>query len=135
MKLAPEKNPSGDPQSEIFMKQMLKMKRFHNRHFLWNEKELLCTQKLNPTFPSFKEKVRSCWCWLRISPHIILSVPFSESWGFLGCLTVTTLPSSAGDAALAPHTSGPENQNMNRSNIVTNSIKTFKMVHITKKKS
>ena len=34
MKLAPEKNPSGDPQSEIFMKQMLKMKRFHNRHFL-----------------------------------------------------------------------------------------------------
>ena len=133
MKLAPEKNPSGDPQSKIFMKQMLKMKRFHNRHFLWNEKELLCTQKLNSTFPSFKEKVRSSWCWLRISPHIILSVPFSESCGFLGCPMVKALLSSSGDADLAPHASGLENQNMNRSNIVTNSIKTLEMVHIKKK--
>ena len=100
MKLAPEKNPSGDPQSKIFLKQMSKMKRFHNRHSLWNEKELLCTQKLNSTSPSFKQKVRSSWCWLKISPHIILSGPFSESWGFLGCPMVKTSPSSAGNAGL-----------------------------------
>ena len=34
-----------------------------------------------------------------------------------------------------PYASWPKNQNINRSGIVTNSIKTFKMVHIKKKKS
>ena len=44
---------------------------------------------------------------------------------------VKTLPSNAGSAGLIPgqgvkipHASGPKNQNINRSNIVTKSIKT-----------
>ena len=49
---------------------------------------------------------------------------------------VKTSPSNAGlipgQAAKIPHTSWPKNQNMNRSNIVTDSVKTLKMVHIKK---
>ena len=53
---------------------------------------------------------------------------------------VKTLPSRAGGAGSIPgrgtkmpHASQPKNQNLkNRSNIVTNSIKTLKMVHIKK---
>ena len=37
-----------------------------------------------------------------------------------------------GQAAKISHTSWPKNQNINRSNIVTDSIKTLKMVHIKK---
>ena len=54
---------------------------------------------------------------------------------------IKTSPSKAGGAGSIPgqgvnipHASGPKNQNIkNRSNIVTNSIKTFKMVHRKKK--
>ena len=53
---------------------------------------------------------------------------------------VKTSPSNAGGAgsipgqgAEIPHASWPKTQNINRSNIVTNSIKTLKMVHIFKK--
>ena len=59
---------------------------------------------------------------------------------FLGCPVVKTLPSNVGDArqmprrgAKIPHVLGPKNQNTNKSNIVTNSIKTSKMVHMKKK--
>ena len=49
---------------------------------------------------------------------------------------VKTSPSNVGvipgQAAKTPHASWPKNQNMNRSNIVTDSIKTLKMVHIKK---
>ena len=51
-----------------------------------------------------------------------------------------TWPSNARGVGLIPgqgakilHTSWPRNQNQNRSNIVTNSIKTLKMVHIRSK--
>ena len=54
---------------------------------------------------------------------------------------VKTSPSNTGDAGLIsgwgikiPHSSWPKNQSINRSNIVSDSIKTFKMVHIKKKK-
>ena len=41
-----------------------------------------------------------------------------------------------GQGAKIPHASWPKNQNIkNRSNVVTNSISTLKMVHIKKKKS
>ena len=65
---------------------------------------------------------------------------------FLDRLAVKTLPSNAGDAGSIPgwgakilYVSQPEKQNIknNRTNTVTNSIKTFKMwtlVHIQKKK-
>ena len=64
-------------------------------------------------------------------------------WDFPGGPVVETSPSNAGDAGLIPgrgaqipHASQPKNQNVsNRSNIVTNSIKTLKMVHIKEKKS
>ena len=53
---------------------------------------------------------------------------------------VKTLPSSAGGVgsipgggAKIPHASRPKHQNIKHSNIVTNSIKTLKMVHIKKK--
>ena len=55
---------------------------------------------------------------------------------------VKTSPSNTGDAGLIsgwgikiPHSSWPKNQSINRSNIVSDSIKTFKMVHIKKKKT
>ena len=54
---------------------------------------------------------------------------------------VKTSPSNTGDAGSIsgwgikiPHSSWPKNQSINRSNIVSDSIKTFKMVHIKKKK-
>ena len=59
---------------------------------------------------------------------------------FPGSPVVKTSPSNTGGAdsipgrgAKIPHASRPRNQN--RSNIVTNSIKTLKMVHVKKKKS
>ena len=52
---------------------------------------------------------------------------------------VKTLPSNAGGTRLIPgrgagipHVSQPKNQNINRSNIVTNSIKMLKIIHIKK---
>ena len=52
---------------------------------------------------------------------------------------VKTSPSNAGSAGLIsgrevkiPHALWPKNQTKNRKNIVTNSIKTLKMVHIQK---
>ena len=56
---------------------------------------------------------------------------------------VKALPSNAGSVGSfpgqrtkIPHASWPKNQNINkRSNIVTNSIMTFKMVYIKKKNS
>ena len=61
---------------------------------------------------------------------------------FPGGPVVKTLPSNAGgvgsipgQGAKIPHVSWSKNQSIkNRSNIVTNSIKTLKMVHIKKKK-
>ena len=54
---------------------------------------------------------------------------------------VKTSPFSAAVAGLIPnqgakipHASQSKNQNVEQSNIVTNSVKTFKMVHIQKKK-
>ena len=54
---------------------------------------------------------------------------------------VKTSPSNTGDAGSIsgwgikiPHSSWSKNQSINRSNIVSDSIKTFKMVHIKKKK-
>ena len=54
---------------------------------------------------------------------------------------VKTLPSKAegegsisGQRAKIPGASGPKNKNIKRSNIATNSVKTFKMVHISLKK-
>ena len=62
-----------------------------------------------------------------------------HSRDFPGGPVVKTSPSNAGGAgsipgrgAKIPHASRPKNQN--RSNTVTNSIKTLKMVHIKKKK-
>ena len=60
---------------------------------------------------------------------------------FPGSPVVKILPSNAGGAGLIPgqgakipHALWPKNQNIkNRSNIVRNSIKTLKMVHIKKK--
>ena len=56
-----------------------------------------------------------------------------------GCPVIKTSPSNAGGMGSIPrreakilHASGPEDQN--RSSIVTNLIKTLKMVHIKKKK-
>ena len=62
---------------------------------------------------------------------------------FSGGPVVKTLPSIAGDMGLIsgqrakiPHASWPRNQNINnRSNSITNSIKTLKMVHIKEKKT
>ena len=62
---------------------------------------------------------------------------------FPGGPVVKTLPSNAGGVSLTPglgakipHASGPKTQNIKkRSNIVTNSIKTLKTVHIKKKKN
>ena len=61
---------------------------------------------------------------------------------FPGSPVVKTSLSNAGGVGLIPgpevkipHASGPKNQNIeNRSNIVTNSKKTLKMVHVKKKK-
>ena len=54
---------------------------------------------------------------------------------------VKTSPSNTGDAGSIPgwgikipHSSWPKNQSINRSNIVSDSIKTLKMVRIKKKK-
>ena len=54
---------------------------------------------------------------------------------------VKTSPSNAGDVgsipggeAKIPHASWPKNQTQNRNNIVTDWIKTLKMVHIKKEK-
>ena len=63
-----------------------------------------------------------------------------NSWYFPGGRVVKTSPSSAGDAGLIPgqgtkipHALGPKNQKIeNRSNIVTSSTKTLKMIHIRK---
>ena len=60
-----------------------------------------------------------------------------------GCPMVKILPSKAGGVSLIPGrgakippASEPKDQNINSgSNIVTNSVKTLKMVHIKKKKS
>ena len=59
---------------------------------------------------------------------------------FPGGPVVKTSPSAAkgvgsipGQGAKISHASGPKNQDVNRSNIVTNSIKTLKMAHIKKK--
>ena len=57
---------------------------------------------------------------------------------FLGCPVVKTSPSNAGvmdsipgQGAKIPHASQPKDQNIkNRSNVVTNSVKSLKMVHI-----
>ena len=72
--------------------------------------------------------------------YIYLCVYIYMCQDFPGGPVVKTLPSSAGDAgsipgwgAKLPHASGSKNQNIKRSNIVTNSIKTLKMVHIKKK--
>ena len=58
---------------------------------------------------------------------------------FPGGPMVKTLPSNAGGVGMIPHlrakilhASWPKSQNINRSNIVTNLIKTFKMVCIKK---
>ena len=58
---------------------------------------------------------------------------------FPGCPVVKTLPSNAGCAGSIPgqgakisHASWSKNQTKNRSNIVTNSVKTLKLVHIKK---
>ena len=55
---------------------------------------------------------------------------------------VETSPSNAGGAgsipgqgARIPHALWPKNQNIKQSSIVTNSVKTLKMVHIKKKKN
>ena len=64
----------------------------------------------------------------------------TERRDFPGGPVVKTLPSNAGREGLIPgrgakipHALRPKNQNINRSNIVTNSIKTLKkMVHIKK---
>ena len=59
---------------------------------------------------------------------------------FPGSPVVKTLLSNVGDinsipdqGYKIPHALGPKNQNAKKSNIVTNSIKTLKMVHINKK--
>ena len=65
----------------------------------------------------------------------------SKNWDFSDGPVVKTLPSNAGGAGSIPgqgakitYASGPKNQNIKeRSSIVTNSIKTLKMVHIKKK--
>ena len=55
-------------------------------------------------------------------------------WDFLGAPVVETLPSNAEGAGSISHASQPENENVkNRNNIVKNSIKTLKIVHIKKK--
>ena len=58
---------------------------------------------------------------------------------FPGCPVVKTLPSNAGrvdsisgQGAKIPHSLGPKHKKKNRSTIVTNSIKTLKVVHIKK---
>ena len=60
---------------------------------------------------------------------------------FPGVPVVKTLPSNAGGVGLIPglgtkipNALRPKNQNLKQSNIVTNSIKTLRMVHIQKKK-
>ena len=58
---------------------------------------------------------------------------------FPGSPVIKTLPSNAGcagsipgTATKIPHASWPKNQSMKQNNIVTNSVKTLKMVHIGK---
>ena len=58
---------------------------------------------------------------------------------FPGSPVIKTLPSNArgagsipGRATKIPHASWPKNQRMKQNNIVTNSVKTLKMVHIGK---
>ena len=62
-----------------------------------------------------------------------------EDRDFPGGPVIKTLPSNTGDAGSIPgcgmkipHSSWPKNQSINRSNIVSDSIKTLKMVHIKK---
>ena len=58
-----------------------------------------------------------------------------EDRDFPGGPVIKTLPSNTGDAGSipgCPHSSWPKNQSINRSNIVSGSIKTLKMVHIKK---
>ena len=52
---------------------------------------------------------------VKTSPYNAVGVGLIPGWG-----------------AKIPHASRPKNQNIKRSNIVTNSIKTLKMVHIKK---
>ena len=61
-------------------------------------------------------------------------------WDFPGGAVVKTSPSKAGGAGSIPDQGTkippalrPKNQNIKQSNIVTNLIKTLKMVHIKKK--
>ena len=69
-------------------------------------------------------------------------LPISQYKDFPGGLVVRTLPSNAGSTGFIStqgaktHMSAlwPKNWNIKRSNIVRNSIKTFKMVHIKEKK-
>ena len=63
----------------------------------------------------------------------------SYLWEFPGGPVVKALPSKAGGAGSisgqgpkTPHASRPENQNIKRKNIVTNPIKSLKMVPIKK---
>ena len=64
-----------------------------------------------------------------------------EPWDFPGGSMGKTSPFNAGGASVIPgqgtkipHASWPKAKTENRSNIVTNSIKTLKTVHIKKKK-
>jgi len=70
---------------------------------------------------------------------LMASFSKNQSWDFHGGPVVKTLPSVAGVAgsipglgAMIPGGSRPKNQNINRNNIVTNSIKTLKLVHTKK---
>ena len=66
---------------------------------------------------------------------------FKNPQGLPFCSVFRTSPSNAegtgsipGREAKIPHALGPKTKTENRSNIVTNSIKTLKIVHIKKKK-
>ena len=74
--------------------------------------------------------------------HKLSVLKCHTNWDFPGGPVVKTLPSSAGGVGLIPgqgakipQASWPKSNVNSRSNIVTNSTKTFKMVHIKKKKS
>lgn len=71
MKLAPEKNPSGDPESKIFLGKLSKIERFFDSHLLWNEKETSRHTKLNCTFSSFPaENQEYAWYQQGNSPQL-----------------------------------------------------------------
>ena len=96
----------------------------------------LCFATLNKTIPSvfpgttryLHERRATC----KASPSMY---KLKACWKIFLAVQVKTLPSNAGDrgsipgwGAKIPHASWPKNQS--RNNIVTNLIKTFKMVHI-----